>query len=120
MSPIDLLASSNDFTVACLLSQATPRPVQVTYFEGAVEADARGAASGGGGGGSGNSKLPMFDSVVDRSIMGVSSTEASVKSFLSKFSSMSYTRPEEIVGVPTMLYINKVFFNLASLSGIER
>lgn len=37
----------------------------------------------------------MFDAVVDRSALG----ETDVKSFLAKFSTISYTRPEEHVGV---------------------
>ena len=45
------------------------------------------------------SPLPLFDKVVDRTIMASSAGgEKSIMSFLSKFASLSYSRPEETVG----------------------
>lgn len=57
----------------------------------------------------------MFDAVSDKSILATGIDQA--KSFLSKFTTMSYTRPEEHVGAQAILFINKCLDNGLKMNG---
>jgi hypothetical protein len=102
------------------------RPVTVTYPAGGGNAASSasfaltsgGAPPGGGpsGGGSkgssaagtGTTKLPMFDAVRDDTMVAVAAGgDRNIASFLSRFNSLGYTRPDEHIGAQAILFLNK-------------
>jgi len=124
-SQVDNVALYNrrNFVKAAL--DGNGRPVTVTYPAGGGNAASSasfaltsggapgGAPSGGGSKGSsavgtGTTKLPMFDAVRDDTMVAVAAGgDRNIASFLSRFNSLGYTRPDEHIGAQTILFLNK-------------
>lgn len=124
-SNVDNVALYNRRNLIKAALEGTGRPVTVAYPAGggnaassasyALTTGSSSSSSSGGGRarsnsavGTGTSKLAMFDSVKDDTIVTVASGgDKSIASFTSRFHSLGYTRPDEQVGAQAISYLNK-------------
>jgi len=125
-SNVDNVALYNRRNLIKAALEGTGRPVTVAYPAGGGNAASSASyalttgssnSSGGAGGsgrrsssavGTGTSKLAMFDSVKDDTIVTIANGgDKSITSFSSRFHSLGYTRPDEQVGAQAISYLNK-------------
>ena len=119
-SNVDNVALYNRRNLIKASLEGTGRPVTVAYPSGGGNASSAasyalfngnsggGDGSSGSGVGTGTSKLAMFDSVRDDTIVTVANGgDKCISTFMSRFHSLGYTRPEEHVGAAAILYLNK-------------
>ena len=125
-SNVDNVALYNRRNLIKAALEGTERPVTVAYPAGGGNAASSASyalttgssnSSGGAGGsgsisssavGTGKSKLAMFDSIKDDTIVTIANGgDKSITSFSSRFHSLGYTRPDEQVGAQAISYLNK-------------
>lgn len=113
-SNVDNVALYNRRNLIKAALEGTGRPVTVAYPAGGGNAASSASyalttgSSSSSAVGTGTSKLAMFDSVKDDTIVTVAcGGDKGIASFTSRFHSLGYTRPDEQVGAQAISYLNK-------------